>query len=102
MATAYITCPRERADALARTLVEERLAACVNALACDSTYRWEDEVVTDQETVLLCKTTDAGYEALASRVRELHPYEVPCIECFDETAIDAPFGDWIEESVEAP
>ena len=42
-------------------LVEERLAACVNRVACDSVYRWEGEVVTDDEVVLLAKTTDDRY-----------------------------------------
>lgn len=99
MPTAYVTCPPDTADELATALVEERLAACVNQVACTSTYRWEDDVVQDDERILLCKTTDDGYARLAERVRELHPHEVPCIERFDVDDTNTPFAEWIDESV---
>lgn len=102
MPTAYVTAPPDAAGELAATLVEERLAACVNRLQCRSTYRWEDEVVRDDEVVLLAKTTDETYDALAARVEELHPYEVPCIERFDEgDALDA-FGEWMADATTRP
>jgi periplasmic divalent cation tolerance protein len=100
MPTVYVTAPPSAADDLAATLVEERLAACVNRFECRSTYRWEGEVVDDREVVLLAKTTEARYDDLVERVEAAHPYDVPCIERFDETdALDA-FEDWIAESVE--
>ena len=94
MPTAYVTAPPEAAETLARTLVEERLAACVNRVACDSTYRWEGEVVADEETILLCKTTEERYDGLADRVVELHPHDVPCIERFEERDVFGPFAEW--------
>lgn len=100
MPTAYITAPEDAAADLARTLVEERLAACVNRIDCDSVYRWEGEVVTDEEVILLAKTTDDGYDALAARVEERHPYDVPCIERFEETDLLPAFADWRAEAVE--
>ncbi|MFW5978177.1 MAG: divalent-cation tolerance protein CutA [Halohasta sp.] len=100
MPTVYVTAPESAADELAATLVDERLAACVNAVDCRSTYRWEGEVTTDDETILLIKTTDAGYDRLVDRIKELHPYEVPCIERFDETEVADSFGSWIAESVD--
>ena len=100
MPTAYVTAPESTADELAATLVDERLAACVNAVDCRSTYRWEGAVTTDDETILLIKTTDEGYDRLAERIEELHPYEVPCIERFDEAEIADRFGVWIAESVD--
>lgn len=99
MPTAYITAPPDAAADLAATLVEERLAACVNRLDCDSVYRWEGEVHADPEVVLLAKTTPDAYPDLVERVREVHPYDVPCIERFDETDADDPFADWLAESV---
>jgi periplasmic divalent cation tolerance protein len=64
--------------ALARTLVEERLAACVNVLApMDSVFRWEGQVEVDREQQLVMKTAQARLAALWDRIRELHPYEVP-------------------------
>lgn len=99
MPTAYITAPRDAAADLAWLLVEERLAACVNVLACESTYRWEGEVVEDPESVLLAKTTDAAFDRLAARVVEAHPYEVPCVEWFDEDDELSAFADWRDGAV---
>ena len=100
MPTAYITAPPDAAEDLARTLVEERLAACVNRVACDSTYRWEGDIHDDEEVILLAKTTDDGYAPLAARVAELHPYDVPCIERFEEANVFGPFADWRAEAVD--
>jgi len=74
MPTIYITVPEEAAEEIAQTLVEERLAACVNSVTCHSIYRWEGEVQTDAEEILLAKTTDERYPDLRDRVVELHPY----------------------------
>ncbi|MFB6218183.1 MAG: divalent cation tolerance protein CutA, partial [Halobacteriaceae archaeon] len=74
MPTAYVTAPPEAADAIARALVEERVAACVNRLDCESVYRWEGAIEEAEEAVLLAKTTDAAYDRLVERVRELHPF----------------------------
>ena len=66
------------ADVFARTLVETRLAACVNLLpGMDSVYRWEGAVEQERERQLVIKTTRARIAALWERVREVHPYEVP-------------------------
>lgn len=99
MPTIYITAPTEAAADLARGLVEERLAACVNRFDCDSIYRWEGQVIEESEVVLLAKTTADRYPRLVEYVRENHPYEVPCIERFDEADADEPFAEWIAESV---
>ena len=75
----YCTCPdAESAQRIARALVAERLAACVNCLpGITSTYRWQDEVTTDDEHLLLIKTTADRFEALKARLLALHPYDVP-------------------------
>ncbi|MFD1588602.1 divalent-cation tolerance protein CutA [Halorientalis brevis] len=100
MPTAYVTAPPEAAEDIARTLVEEELAACVNRLPCQSIYRWDGEVHDDDEAVMFVKTTAAGYEALEARLTELHPYEVPCIERFDEDQVLDAFADWRADAVE--
>ena len=65
-------------DAFAASLVEERLAACVNLLPLmDSVYRWEGRVERETERQLIIKTSRERVSALWDRVRELHPYEVP-------------------------
>ena len=66
------------AAAMARTLVDERLAACVNVLpAMLSVYRWKGTVESDREQQLVIKTAASRVAALEARVRELHPYELP-------------------------
>ncbi|ELY76376.1 divalent-cation tolerance protein CutA [Natrinema gari] len=100
MPTVYITAPPEAADELAETLVEERLAACVNRLSTTSTYRWEGDLHRDDEVVLLAKTTDDAYDDLVDRVRDSHPYEVPCIERFDESDVLESFAAWRTEHVD--
>jgi periplasmic divalent cation tolerance protein len=67
-----------RADELARTLVDERLAACVNVHGpMRSTYRWKGKVERDAERQLVIKTTRDRVSALETRLRALHPYELP-------------------------
>lgn len=99
MPTVYVTAPREAADDIASRLVEERLAACVNVVDCESTYRWEGAVQEDPEAVLLAKTTEGACEALIQRVESIHPYDVPCIERFDETDELAAFAEWRDGAV---
>ena len=77
----YCTCPDATvAESLGRTLVEERLAACVNVLpGMRSVYRWEGVVETADEAVLIVKTAAEQVEVVISRVRQLHSYTEPCI-----------------------
>jgi len=64
--------------AFGRTLIEERLAGCVNLLpAMESLYRWEGQVEQDTERQVIIKTSRERVVALWDRIRELHPYEVP-------------------------
>jgi periplasmic divalent cation tolerance protein len=98
--TAYVTVPTEAADELARTLIEEQQAACVNRVNCRSTYRWEGEVHDDAEVVLFVKTTADGYGRLRDRIVELHPHDVPCIERFDEVDVLPAYGQWVADAVD--
>lgn len=74
-----VTAPdRPVALALARTVVNERLAACVNLLpGVRSIYRWEGGVEESEEVLLLLKTRDDRVDTLRRRVVSLHPYDVP-------------------------
>lgn len=99
MTTVYVTAPPSAAPDIATTLVEENLAACVNRFECHSTYRWDGDVVREEEVVLVVKTTADRYEDVEDRIEAIHPYDVPCIERFDETDRADPFGEWIVESV---
>jgi periplasmic divalent cation tolerance protein len=68
----------DRADAIARTLVEERLAACVNVHGpMHSTYRWKGEIEREAERQIVIKTTRDRLGPLEARLHALHPYDLP-------------------------
>jgi periplasmic divalent cation tolerance protein len=71
----------------------------VNILDCRSVYRWDDAVQDDEEVVLLAKTTDQRYSELRERVVELHPYDVPCIERFEESDTLDAFAQWRADAI---
>src|SRR2546426_59959 len=72
------TAPEDEAEMLARTLVEEHLAACVNVQApMTSVYWWKGKIERDAESQIVIKTTRARLDALAARLAELHSYELP-------------------------
>ena len=95
------TCPdAHSAQTLAETLVGERLAACVNRLpGVLSTYRWQGEVHTDGEELLLIKTTAARFELLKARLLELHPYELPELVALPVERGHAAYLDWVRANV---
>ena len=95
-----VTLPPERAQELARTLVAERLAGCVNILpGVQSIYRWEGEVAEDPESLLLIKTVGEQYPALEARIKSLHPYEVPEIVALPFDRASPEFQSWLRDSV---
>jgi periplasmic divalent cation tolerance protein len=88
------------AESIARVLVEEHLAACVSVLpGMRSTFRWQGETHTDNEVLMLIKTSRERYPALADRLLELHPYELPEIIAVDVSAAHAPYVAWVESAV---
>ncbi len=87
--------------ALARTLVQERLAACVNVLPpMPSIYRWEGNVEEVNERQLIIKTMADRVDVLKKRINELHPYDVP--EMLVVSVIDGAkaYLDWLHQSLE--
>ena len=93
-------CPAEAASAIARTLVEEELAACVNLVAgVHSVYWWDGKVAEGSETLLIVKTPPERYAALEARLLALHPYEVPEILALDVAAGAERYLVWAREAV---
>ena len=95
----YITTnDEEEAKQIGKTLVEEKLAACVNIHPIKSLYRWEGQIQEDDETALFVKTQAELADEVIQRVKELHSYEVPCIVCLLIENSHPAFLKWIEES----
>ena len=95
----YCTASPEEADALARALVQERLAACVNIAPVRSCYIWEGMLNLDTEALLIIKTTREGFEPLKKRIAELHSYAVPEIIALPIAEGHQPYLDWLSRSV---
>jgi len=85
------------AIALAKTLVEERLAACVNVLPpMISIYRWKGSVEHDKEHQIVIKTTADRLAALEARLRQLHPYELPVFLVVDPAGGGSTYLAWVK------
>lgn len=90
------------AERIGITIVEEKLAACVNILGpCRSIYRWQGAIETATEAPALFKTTLDQADALIARVTELHSYEVPAIVVWPIERLPAAYGDWVEAAVDS-
>lgn len=84
------------AKAIARTVVEERLAACANILgSIQSVYWWDGKLCEDEEVSLVLKTSEVRKNELIVRIREIHSYETPCIVCLPITDGNPDFLNWI-------
>jgi periplasmic divalent cation tolerance protein len=98
----FVTCVNPtQAESIARAVVEEKLAACVNVLpGVRSWYVWEEKLTSSDEVLLLIKTTMGRFRQLRDRVCDLHSYEVPEIVGIGiEDGLPA-YLSWIQRSVE--
>jgi periplasmic divalent cation tolerance protein len=95
----YITAPSgELGEIIGRTLVEERLVACINIIAgMRSIYRWEGKVEAANEVVLIAKSRATLFEEIEKRVKELHPYDCPCIVAWPIAAGHQPYLNWLAQ-----
>jgi len=90
-----------RTDELARTLVDERLAACVSVYGpMTSTYRWKGGIERDMERQVVIKTTADRLDALRRRLPALHPYELPEFLVLSVDQGSDGYVAWVEESMD--
>ena len=81
---------------LAKYLVEQRLAACVNIVPqLRSIYRWREKIEDDREQLLLIKTTTDRLDQLRDALLQRHPYEVPELIVIEIDRIEVPYRDWL-------
>jgi len=91
---------REEAATIAKILIDEKLAACVQLLPIESFYVWQGKTQNEAEILLLVKTRSALFEPAIARIKAVHSYSVPEIVAMPFTAGFAGYLDWIDEVTE--
>lgn len=90
----------EEAGRIGRTVIDERLAACINILGpCRSIYRWQGRIEEADEVPAVLKTASDASERLVARIAELHSYEVPAIAVWPVESLLGTYADWVETAV---
>jgi len=93
---------REEAQKIARLLVAEKLAACVQLLPIESFYTWQEKTQNEAEILLLIKTRTALFDAATARIKAIHSYTVPEIVALPFAAGFQGYLDWIAQVTTAP
>ncbi len=91
----YVTCNPDDADEIAETLINERLAACVNIAPVKSVYSWEEKLCRDEESLLIIKSTSDTYTQLEKRIKQIHPYDIPEIIAIKAKAVEPDYLKWV-------
>ncbi|MEL6927588.1 MAG: divalent-cation tolerance protein CutA [Cyanobacteria bacterium J06600_6] len=96
-----VTVPNQtEGRAIAKQLIEAKLAACVNLLPIDSIYLWQGQIESDQEYQLIIKTDLNQFGQLADKIKTLHSYEVPEIIALPIVAGSRSYLDWLSKSLQ--
>ncbi len=94
-----ITAPNDaEASKISMTLLEEKLIACANRFPINSIYTWQGKVEEEGEIMLLCKTREDKLDAIISRVKELHSYDVPEIIAIPIIGGSKDYLDWVDNN----
>jgi len=97
---ALTTCPKNKSENLAHSLVEKRACACVNIISgVKSIYHWKDEIVSDEESLLIMKTQEDYKEILWESIKKMHPYDVPEFVILPIKWGSVDYLNWISESI---
>ncbi len=95
----FITAPRGKGKEIARKLLEERLAACVNIAQVSSLYWWEGRIEEGEEDLLIVKTREDAVDKLIEFVRRVHPYQVPEVLVLPVSKGIKEYIEWVESEV---
>lgn len=91
------------ASILARDLIRNKLAACVNVMAPhQSFYQWQGEFCESREVALWCKTSAPMVDDAIAYIRAHHPYETPCILAWQASHCEGTYEAWVTQGTQAP
>jgi periplasmic divalent cation tolerance protein len=94
----YTTLPhRRQARKIAKHLIKKKLVACANIFKIDSIFSWKGEIEEVREYGMILKTVAKNYKKIEPIIKELHPYEVPCIVSWKVKEGWGEFLNWIKE-----
>lgn len=96
----FCTASPDESGRIAKTLIEDGLAACVNVSSVRSYYRWEDELCEDIEDLLIIKTEKSMMDRIVERIKEIHSYDLPEIIAIPIIAGYDKYLEWVAESIE--
>lgn len=88
----------EQARKIATTLVDRKLAACVQISSIESVYAWQGSTQNDAEFRLLVKTLAERYADVETVIRDLHTYDLPGIYALETAEIFGPYADWVADN----
>jgi len=95
----YTTYPDEKsAKEIGETLLKEKLIACYNLFPIKSGYFWHNKKEESNEFIVIFKTTKKNWSKLKKRIKQIHPYKIPCILKFEVEA-DSDYYQWVKKSV---
>ncbi len=99
LASLYVTAPdKETARKIARGLLEQKLVACANIIDnVDSLFWWDGRIEETSETVLIIKCLMRKVHLIIPAIRELHPYDVPCVTAMPVLKANMDFVKWVED-----
>lgn len=96
----FVTAPEGKGGEIARLVVQEKLAACVNVLSSvRSIYFWQGKIEDEREELLIIKTGSECWKKLEARIKEIHPYELPEIICFRVEDGYHPYLEWLKSNL---
>lgn len=91
------------AKTIARHLLEEKLAACINMVgSVQSLYTWNDQITEDNEVILIAKTKEDNFEALKNSVIKIHSYDVPCVLKLSISDGNKKYLQWLDKNCITP
>ncbi len=96
MIVVLVTAPKGSGEALAKKILQKRLAACINITSIKSLYWWENKINSDEEDLLIIKTRKDLFEKLRTFIKEIHPYNTPEIVALKVYDVDLDYLNWLE------
>lgn len=95
-----ITCPPEKAEEIARTMLKKRVAACANTISqISSLYWWKNEIGSTEEALLVVKSRIDRLEDLKNCVKEVHPYDIPEVIALPIVTGHREYLEWVDKEV---